>query len=131
MSIRAIQTDAAPAAIGPYSQAVVASAGELFFLSGQIPLDPATGELVTGDAATQAERVLLNLEAVLQAAGLTWFEVAKTTIFLTNMADFGAVNAVYSRHVGEHRPARATVQVAGLPRGVAVEIEAIAVRSPR
>ena len=125
---RAIATKDAPAAIGPYSQAVDAACGGLVFLSGQIPLDPATGELVGGDVAAQTHRVMQNLAAVLVAAGLGWENVAKTTIFLADMNDFGAVNEVYASYLGEHRPARATVQVAGLPKGVPVEIDAIAVR---
>jgi 2-iminobutanoate/2-iminopropanoate deaminase len=122
--IREVATDAAPAAIGPYSQAVVHRG--LVYSAGQIPLDPATGELVTGDAATQAEQVLRNLDAVLAAAGATRDSVLKTTVFLRDLADFAAVNEVYARFFGAHRPARSTVQVARLPRDSAVEIELVA-----
>lgn len=122
--LRRIDTDRAPKAIGPYSQAIVH--GGLVYTAGQIPLDPATGELVGGDVAQQAERVLLNLQAVLEAAGASLQSVVKTTVFLQDMGDFSAMNEVYGRYFGEHRPARSTVQAAGLPRGVAVEIEVIA-----
>jgi 2-iminobutanoate/2-iminopropanoate deaminase len=118
-------TDQAPAAIGPYSQAVAARG--LLFLSGQIPLDPATGQLVGQDAATQARRCLDNLGAVLAARGLDFGAVVKTTIFLADMADFDAVNRVYGERFAAAHPARATVQVAALPRSARVEIEAIAV----
>ena len=119
-----ISTGGAPAAIGPYSQAVVA--GGLVFASGQIPLDPATGELVSGGAAAQAERALASLRAVLEAAGSGLHRVVKTTVYLADLADFAAVNAVYAGYFPADPPARATVQVAGLPRGAAVEIEAVA-----
>jgi 2-iminobutanoate/2-iminopropanoate deaminase len=123
---RVIETKDAPAAIGPYSQGVVA--GGLLFVSGQIALDPATGEVVgRDDIAAQTERVLSNLEAVLAAAGATLEDVVKTTIFLTDLRDFAVVNEIYGRRFPSAPPARATVQVAGLPRGVRVEIEAIAV----
>ena len=122
--IRPIASDAAPAAIGPYSQAV--RAGGFVFCSGQIPLDPATGAVVPGDVAAQTRRVLLNLEAVLAAAGCSLQDVVKTTLFLADMDDFAAVNAVYAAALGEHRPARATVEVSRLPRDVRIEIEAIA-----
>lgn len=131
MALKTIHSDGAPRAIGPYSQAVAAPCGELVFLSGQIPLDPATGNLVGGDAAAQTDQVMRNLAAVLAAAGLSWPDVAKTTIFLADLADYAAVNEVYARWLGGHAPARAAVQVAGLPRGARVEIEAIAVRAPR
>jgi 2-iminobutanoate/2-iminopropanoate deaminase len=122
-----ISTPDAPKAIGPYAQAVSAT-GRLVFCSGQIPLDPTTGEFVgAGDVRVQTERVMQNLAAVLRAAGATFAQVAKTTIFLTDLQDFAAVNEVYAKHVGPTPPARATVQVAGLPRGASVEIEAIAV----
>ncbi|CAM3449007.1 RidA family protein [Hydrogenibacillus schlegelii] len=123
--MRSINADRAPAAIGPYSQAV--ETGGWVFLSGQIPLRP-DGTLVDGPPAEQAEQVLKNLEAVLEAAGLSKRDVVKTTIFLTDLSHFQAVNEVYGRFFGDHRPARSTVQVAALPRGAAVEIEAIAVR---
>jgi 2-iminobutanoate/2-iminopropanoate deaminase len=117
----------APKAIGPYAQAVSAT-GRLVFCSGQIPLDPSTGELVgAGDVRAQAERVMKNLAAVLAAAGATFAHVVKTTIYLTDLQDFAAVNEIYAKHVGTSPPARATVQVAGLPRGASVEIDAIAV----
>jgi 2-iminobutanoate/2-iminopropanoate deaminase len=122
-----ISTESAPKAIGPYAQAVVASAGTLVFCSGQIPLDPKTGEMVgAGDVALQTERVLENLGAVLAAAGASFASVVKTTIFLADLGDFGAVNEVYARYFGQTLPARATVQAAGLPKGALVEIDAIA-----
>lgn len=124
----AIQTDNAPAAIGPYSQGI--DAGDLVFCSGQLGLDPATGELAEGVEA-QADRAVRNLAAVLDAAGLTLTDVVKTTIFLADMADFAAVNAVYGRYVPDPPPARSTVQVAALPKAGRVEIEAIARRSSR
>jgi 2-iminobutanoate/2-iminopropanoate deaminase len=119
-----VHTNDAPAAIGPYSQAVIASG--FVFTAGQIALDPATGEVVPGDVATQAERVLRNLTAVLHAAGVTWADVVKTTVYLHDMNDFPIVNQVYARAIGDARPARSTVQVSGLPRGVLVEIDAVA-----
>jgi 2-iminobutanoate/2-iminopropanoate deaminase len=122
-----LHTTAAPAAIGPYAQAV--AAGAYVFTSGQIGLDPATGELVDGGIETQARQVMANLAAVLAAGGLTFAEVVKTTIFLVDMSDFGAVNAVYGQSFpGTQMPARSTVAVAALPRGARVEIEAIAQR---
>ena len=127
MPRQTISTPDAPKAIGPYAQAVSAT-GRLIFCSGQIPLDPQTGEIVgAGDVREQTERVMQNLAAVLSAAGASFAQVTKTTIFLTDLQDFAAVNEVYAKHVGESPPARATVQVAGLPRGASVEIEAIAV----
>lgn len=125
MSIKTIQTDRAPAAIGPYSQAIVANG--FVFTAGQIGLDAATGQVVEGDVVAQTERVLSNLRAILDAAGVTFADVVKTTVFLADMADFPRVNEVYARAFGTARPARSTVQAAGLPRGVFVEIEAIAV----
>jgi 2-iminobutanoate/2-iminopropanoate deaminase len=123
----AIATKGAPAAIGPYSQAVVAPAGQLVFCSGQIALDPATGEMVgADDVRAQTERVLENLGAVLAAAGASLATVVKTTIFLADLQDFGNVNEVYARYFPSQPPARATVQAAGLPRGALVEIDAIA-----
>lgn len=119
-----IRTDRAPAAIGPYSQAV--KAGQLLFISGQIPLDPATGEVVQGDAAAQTERVLQNIRSILDDSGATLQDVVKTTIFLADMDDFAAVNEVYGRYFHTEPPARATVQVARLPKDVRVEIEAVA-----
>jgi 2-iminobutanoate/2-iminopropanoate deaminase len=119
-----ISTDGAPRAIGPYSQAV--RAGDLVFASGQIPIDPATGEFVPGGIAEQTEQVLRNLTAVFEAAGVTMKQVVKTTVFLVDMDDFAAMNAVYGRFFGGEPPARATVQAARLPRDAKVEIEAIA-----
>jgi 2-iminobutanoate/2-iminopropanoate deaminase len=125
VNVRIVHTENAPAAIGPYSQAVVA--GNFLFTAGQIPIDPATGQIVPGDVTAQTERVLRNLAAVLENAGASWSDVVKTTVYLQDMADFPRVNEVYGRMMGEARPARSTVQVAGLPRGVLVEIDAVAV----
>ena len=122
--LQVVHTPDAPAAIGPYSQAVVANG--VVYTAGQIALDPATMQIVEGDVAAQAEQVMRNLTAVLVAAGAGWGSVVKTTIFLADMADFQRVNEVYARHLGEARPARSTVAVAGLPRNVRVEIEAVA-----
>jgi 2-iminobutanoate/2-iminopropanoate deaminase len=119
-----LHTDQAPAAIGPYSQAVVHNG--FVFTAGQIAIDPATGQVVQGDVVAQTNRVLANLEAVLAAAGCTWNDVVKTTVFLHDMSDFPAVNEAYARALGDARPARSTVQVSALPRNVLVEIEAIA-----
>ena len=125
MAHQAVATAGAPQAIGPYSQAI--RAGDLLFVSGQIPLDPATGNLVEGDIATQTRRVLDNLGAILAAGGASFEHVVKTTVFLLDMNDFAAMNAVYARYVVDPPPARATVQVARLPRDVRIEIDAIAV----
>lgn len=119
-----IATEAAPAAIGPYSQAV--KAGGLLFCSGQIPLDPATGQMIAGGIVAQTEQVMVNLAAVLAAAGADFGAVVKSTIYLTSLADFTAVNEVYGRYFTLEPPARATVEVSGLPRGAAVEIDLIA-----
>lgn len=119
-----VSTDAAPAAIGPYSQAVVC--GGFVFTSGQIPLEPGSGELVGGDIAEQTERVLDNLAAVLGAAGAAFDDVVKTTIYLVDLQDFATVNRVYGERFKGAPPARSTVQVAALPRGARVEIDAIA-----
>ena len=124
MPIRSLQTDKAPAAIGPYAQAVVASG--LLFTAGQIALDPASMQVVEGDVAVQTEQVLRNLGAVLASAGATWTDVVKSTVYLTDMRDFPRMNEVYARAMGDARPARSTVQVSGLPRGVLVEIDLIA-----
>ena len=124
MPIKSLQTDRAPAAIGPYSQAVVANG--LLFTAGQIPLDPASGQIVEGDIIAQTEQVLRNLAAVLDAAGTAWTAVVRTTVFLTDMHDFPRMNEVYARVMGDARPARSTVQVSALPRGVLVEIDLIA-----
>jgi 2-iminobutanoate/2-iminopropanoate deaminase len=129
MSREAIQSERAPAAVGPYSQACRAKGSRSLYLSGQIPLDPATGLLVQGTAAAQAVRCLESLKAVLEAAGLGFADVVRCTIFLTDLADFGAVNEVYSRCFQPPFPARACVQVAALPKGARVEIDAIAERA--
>jgi 2-iminobutanoate/2-iminopropanoate deaminase len=123
VSLEIVHTAKAPAAIGPYSQGVVANG--FLFTAGQIAIDPATGQIVTGDVAAQTERVMANLAAVLAEAGATWNSVVKTTVFLHDMGDFPVVNEVYGRALGQARPARSTVQVAALPRGVLVEIDAI------
>ena len=122
-----IATDRAPRAIGPYSQAV--RAGSVIFASGQIPIDPATGEFVAGGVAEQTEQVMRNLSAVLEAAGSSLNQIVKTTVFLADLNDFTAMNEVYGRFFAETPPARATVQAARLPRDARVEIEAIAVLS--
>jgi 2-iminobutanoate/2-iminopropanoate deaminase len=127
MARKAIHSDQAPKAIGPYSQAVQVEAGKMTFLSGQIPLDPATMEMVQGDVVAQAERVMENLKAVLAAGGLDFSHVVRCTIYLTDLGDFARVNEVYGRYFTGAPPARATVQVAALPRGSKVEIDAIAV----
>ncbi len=122
--MRTISTPNAPAAIGPYSQAQIS--GNYLFTSGQIPLVPGTMEMVTGPIEAQAEQVLKNLSAVLATAGTGWDRVVKTTVFLADLGDFAAFNAVYERVLGTAKPARSTVQVAGLPRGAKVEIELVA-----
>ena len=119
-----VETKDAPAPIGPYSQAI--RAGGLIFLSGQIPIDPATGGLVEGDVSTQTTQVLKNIAAVLAAAGSSVSHVVKTTVFLKNLDDFAKFNQVYAGYFGETRPARSTVQAARLPREVLVEVDAIA-----
>ncbi len=124
-ALEKVQTGGAPAAIGPYSQAI--THGGLVFTAGQIPLDPASMQLVEGDVAAQTERVMQNLSAVLEAAGASLGSVIKTTVFLSDMNDFAAMNEVYGRWFGEHAPARSTVQAARLPRDAKVEIECIAV----
>ena len=121
-----VKTDAAPGAIGPYSQAV--GAGGFLFLSGQVALDPVTGKLAPGGVGEQTRQCLRNLGAVLKAGGLAYGDVLRTTVFLADMADFEAMNRVYAEVFGEHRPARSTVAVAGLPRDARVEIDAIARR---
>ena len=124
-----VATDAAPRALGPYAQAVVA--GDLVFCAGQIGIDPRTGVLVDGGVAAETARVCENLAAVLAAADLGLADVVKTTVYVVDLADFGTVNEVYARHFPAPHPARATVQVAALPAGARVEIEAIAARAPR
>ena len=119
-----IQTDQAPGAIGPYSQAV--SVDGWVFCSGQIPLDPVSGDLLDGDIGEQTDLVLKNLAAVLAASGGSLSNVVKTTVFLADMGDFAGMNQVYAQHFGDHRPARAAVAVRTLPKNVSVEIEAIA-----
>jgi 2-iminobutanoate/2-iminopropanoate deaminase len=121
MTVEPVKTPSAPAAIGPYSPAV--RAGEWIVLSGQVPLDPATGTLVDGDIEAQTRQVMTNIAAILGDCGARLHDVAKATIFVTDLGDFPTVNAVYADALGEHRPARATVQVAALPAGAGVEIE--------
>jgi 2-iminobutanoate/2-iminopropanoate deaminase len=123
--LRTIHTDQAPEAIGPYSQAVVANG--FVFTAGQVAFDPKSMQLIDGDVAAQTERVMENLQAILQAAGSDLSAVVKTTVFLRDMNDFAAMNEVYGRWFGEHKPARSTVQAARLPRDVGVEIEAVGV----
>lgn len=127
MTRQAVSTGGAPAAIGPYSQGI--AVGGFVFCSGQIGLDPSTGELVPGGVEAQAERALRNLTAVLDAAGAAMADVVKTTVFLADIDDFGAVNTVYARHMPDPPPARSTFAVGALPKGALVEIEAIARRS--
>lgn len=127
MGKKIVSTDAAPKAIGPYSQAV--DLGDLVFLSGQIPLDPASGQFVgAGDIVAQTERVLQNMQGVLQAAGMTLSNVVRTTVFMIDLAEFPKMNEVYAKFFSQDPPARSTVQVAALPRGSRVEIDAIARR---
>ncbi len=122
--MKIIHTPEAPEALGPYSQAVVV--GEWVFASGQIPIDPGTGELIDGGIAEQTDRVLKNLAAVLHEAGASLDRVVKTTVYLADMGTFGEMDEVYAKHFGDHRPARATVEVAALPKNVGVEIDVIA-----
>ena len=119
-----VQTDQAPAAIGPYSQGVVANG--VLYTAGQIALDPGSGQVVAGDVVAQAEQVFRNLAAILGTTGSSWHDVVKATVYLMDMRDFPKVNEVYARVMGDARPARSTVQVAGLPRGVLVEIDLVA-----
>jgi 2-iminobutanoate/2-iminopropanoate deaminase len=125
-TIKTVATDHAPKAIGPYSQAIVADG--VVYTAGQVALDPQSGALVGATIAEQTEQVLKNLSAVLAAAGSSLGQVVKTTVYLADMADFAAMNEVYARHFGGHRPARSTVQAAGLPKGARVEIDAIAIQ---
>lgn len=122
--LKFVKASGAPAAIGPYSQAV--KVGEWVFCSGQIPLDPKSGEMVSGGVMEQTERVLANLEAVLTEAGASFAQVVKTTVFLASMSDFAEMNQIYTRRFGDHRPARSTVEVGALPRGALVEVECVA-----
>jgi 2-iminobutanoate/2-iminopropanoate deaminase len=128
MTHRAVSTTGAPAAVGPYSQGIVADG--FLFTAGQASLDPATGAIVEGGIGPETERVMANLTAVLDAAGATWADVVKTTIFLVDIGDFGTVNGIYARFLADPPPARSTVGVAALPKGARVEIEAVA-RLPR
>jgi 2-iminobutanoate/2-iminopropanoate deaminase len=121
-----VKTSHAPGAIGPYSQAT--TAGGFIFTAGQIALDPASGQVVEGGIREQTTRVMANLKAVLEAAGSSLAQVVKTTVFLVDMADFAEMNEVYAQAFGDHKPARSTVAVSGLPRGVRVEIEVVAMR---
>jgi 2-iminobutanoate/2-iminopropanoate deaminase len=125
VTVTSVQTPNAPAAIGPYSQGIIANG--LLFTAGQIALDPATGELVAGGVREQTQRVMQNLSAVLGTVGAAWGDVVKTTVYLQDMNDFPVVNEIYGAAIGDARPARSTVQVSALPRGVLVEIDAIAV----
>ncbi len=122
--LKQVQTDDAPQAIGPYSQAIIV--GDMVYTAGQIALDPRTKDIVSDDVVEQTEQVMKNLAAVLKAAGSSLGGVVKTTVFLSDMADFAAMNEVYGKHFGDHKPARSTVQAAGLPRNVKVEIEVVA-----
>ncbi len=122
--LKMIHTPDAPGAIGPYSQGVVVD--DWVFVSGQIPMDPTTGELIGGDVAAQTHRVMQSLSAILQEAGSSLDRVVKTTVYLSDMGNFAEMNAVYAEHFGDHRPARATVQAAGLPKAVDVEIDVVA-----
>ena len=124
--MRIITTDGAPKAIGPYSQAIATD--NLVFTAGQVALDPKSGELVGRTTAEQTEQVFANLKAVLMAAGVSLANVVKTTVYLADMADFAQMNEVYAKHFGTHKPARSTVQAAGLPKAARVEIDMIAVR---
>jgi 2-iminobutanoate/2-iminopropanoate deaminase len=124
MPLKKISTDKAPSAIGPYSQGIIANG--FLYTAGQIPLDPAAGKIVEGGIVEQTEQVMRNLQEVLRAAGATWGDVVKTTVYLLDLAHFPTVNEVYGKSLGDARPARSTVQVSALPRGALVEIDAIA-----
>jgi 2-iminobutanoate/2-iminopropanoate deaminase len=127
MPLKKISTDKAPSAIGPYSQGVIANG--FLYTAGQIPLDPVAGKIVEGGIVEQTDRVMANLQEVLQAAGASWKDVVKTTVYLHDLSNFPTVNEVYGKWLGDARPARSTVQVTALPRGAMVEIDAIAVVS--
>lgn len=125
MPLKKVTTEHAPGAIGPYSQGIIANG--FLFTAGQIPLDPAAGKIVEGGIVEQTNQVMQNLQEVLKAAGVTWAEVVKTTVFLQDLAHFPTVNEVYGKWLGDARPARSTVQVSALPRGAMVEIDVVAV----
>ena len=125
MSTQIVHTDQAPAAIGPYSQGIVANG--FLFTAGQIALDPGSGQIIAGDVVAQSEQVFRNLAAILGSAGCSWHDVVKATVYLMDMRDFPRVNEVYARVMGDARPARSTVQVSGLPRGVLVEIDLVSI----
>ena len=127
MPLKTINTDKAPSAIGPYSQGIITNG--FLFTAGQIPLDPKAGKIVEGGIVEQTDRVMENLQEVLRAAGVTWSDVVKTTVYLSDLSNFPTVNEVYGKWLGDARPARSTVQVTALPRGALVEIDAIAVVS--
>jgi 2-iminobutanoate/2-iminopropanoate deaminase len=129
MPLKQITTEKAPSAIGPYSQGILVNG--FLYTAGQIPLDPATGKIVDGGIVEQTERVMQNLQEVLQASGASWADVVKTTVYLHDLAHFPTVNEVYGRWLDGSRPARSTVQVSGLPRGALVEIDAVAAISSR
>jgi len=122
--VKHVMTEHAPAAIGPYSQGIVANG--FLYTAGQVALDPATGEMVTGDIVAQTDRVMKNLQAILASAGARWSDVVKTTVYLHDLAHFPTVNEIYGRWIGDARPARSTVQVAALPRGALIEVDLIA-----
>lgn len=124
--LRKIHTEHAPQAIGPYSQGI--EVGDFIFLSGQIPVDPETNEVIEGDIVAQTNQVMRNIQAILVSIGLTLNHIVKTTIFLKNMDEFTLVNEAYAKHFGEHRPARSTVEVSRLPKNVSIEIEVIAAK---
>ncbi len=127
MPLKKITTDEAPSAIGPYSQGIIANG--FLFTAGQIPLDPVAGKIVEGGIVEQTDRVMENLQEVLRAAGASWNDVVKTTVYLHDLSNFPTVNEVYGKWLGDARPARSTVQVTALPRGAMVEIDAVAVMS--
>jgi 2-iminobutanoate/2-iminopropanoate deaminase len=129
MPLKQISTTHAPAAIGPYSQGIVANG--FLFTAGQIALDPATGKIVDGGIVEQTERVMQNLQQVLEAASVSWADVVKTTIYLHDISHFPTVNEIYGKWLGDARPARSTVQVSGLPRGGLIEIDAVAIKSSK
>jgi 2-iminobutanoate/2-iminopropanoate deaminase len=129
MPLKQITTTHAPAAIGPYSQGIVANG--FLFTAGQIALDPATGKIVDGGIVEQTERVMQNLQQVLEAASVSWTDVVKTTIYLHDISHFPTVNEIYGKWLGDARPARSTVQVSGLPRGGLIEIDAVAIKSSK